>query len=198
MGLLKRWWFWAIVVILALAIIYFGFLGIMASLFLRHGSVDFIRSEIDEANYCDVKEDCVNIGTKCPFGCDIYVNEGEADRIKELVYSYDGEDCIYDCYLCPGVECVNNSCVEVCGDGYFCGDGICLDDESVENCPEDCSDCLALGTVCYTENVQEPSCDDCCFGFYEIDPVCPEGMECATMYMEYLARCASSDPMGEG
>jgi len=197
MNILKKWWFWVLVV-LVLAIIYFGFIGVMMHLFVRYGSEEFIQSEINEANYCDVKEDCVNIGTKCPFGCDIYVNGDEADRIKEMVYSYDEDECIYDCMACPSVECVEGKCVEICGDGYFCGDGMCLDDESVENCPEDCSDCLALGTVCYTENVQEPSCDDCCFGFYEIDPVCPEGMECATMYMEYLARCASPDPMGEG
>jgi hypothetical protein len=112
MNLLKKWWFWAIVVVV---ITYFGFLIVMNSFFLRYGSPQFVIGEIDAANYCDAREKCVNLGAKCPFGCNIYVNEKEADRIESMLRSYP-EDCIYDCQLCPGVECVNNKCVEICGE----------------------------------------------------------------------------------
>lgn len=28
-----------------------------------------IKSEIEKANYCEVDSDCVDAGSKCPFGC---------------------------------------------------------------------------------------------------------------------------------
>jgi hypothetical protein len=194
MNLLKKWWFWVLVVILFFTILYFSFIGVMMHLFMRYGSEEFIQGEIDKANYCDVNEDCISLGAKCPFGCEIYVNEKEVAKIEEILRSYP-DDCIYDCYLCQGIiECVNNKCVRNCGDGYFCGDGICFGDEDEVSCPEDCSDCLVDGAICYTENVQDQSCDSCCSEtYYEIDPVCPENMECLTMYSEYLAKCGTKE-----
>ena len=72
-----------------------------------------IKKEIEKANYCEIAEDCVDVGGKCPFGCFIHVNKNEADRIKNLVDSFDSK-CIYDCMSCFNVECKNNKCTEVC------------------------------------------------------------------------------------
>ncbi len=72
-----------------------------------------IKKEIEEANYCDTKDDCVDVGGKCPFGCYVYVNEGEAERIRGLVDSYES-DCVYGCMACLDVECRDNRCEPIC------------------------------------------------------------------------------------
>ena len=68
-----------------------------------------IRSAINDANYCETKDDCVFIGAKCPFDCYIYVNTAEADRIKEMVDGY-ASTCQYSCVQSFGVECRNKVC----------------------------------------------------------------------------------------
>lgn len=72
-----------------------------------------IKSSIQEANYCEVDSDCVDVGGKCPFGCYIYVNKNETEKISKLINSYESE-CIYDCLYCPSVSCENNKCKEIC------------------------------------------------------------------------------------
>ena len=76
-------------------------------------SEDSIKREIDKANYCSTKDDCILVGGKCPFGCYIYANQAEASRIKNLVDGYES-NCAYMCIECSGVECVNNKCQPVC------------------------------------------------------------------------------------
>ncbi|MFO7711306.1 MAG: hypothetical protein R6V53_06070 [Candidatus Woesearchaeota archaeon] len=76
-------------------------------------SEDNIKKEIEKANYCETKDDCIDVGGKCPFGCYVYVNENEADRIKGLVDSYES-DCVYGCMACFDVECRDNRCEPVC------------------------------------------------------------------------------------
>ncbi len=72
-----------------------------------------IKSEINKANYCITKEDCVNIGSKCPFDCYIYVNQREAERIKAMVDSYESK-CVYDCIYCYDVACLDGKCKPIC------------------------------------------------------------------------------------
>ena len=77
-------------------------------------SESHIEKEIEKANYCETKEDCADTKTnKCPFGCNIYVNKNEVDRIRNLINSYDS-NCEYECAYCPDVECKNNECEAVC------------------------------------------------------------------------------------
>ena len=76
-------------------------------------SQTFIRNQIYQENYCTTKDDCVNIGSKCPFGCYILVNKNEAEKIKKLVNSYES-NCVYDCMYCPDFECKNGRCEPVC------------------------------------------------------------------------------------
>lgn len=73
----------------------------------------YIESEIEKANYCETEDDCVDAGSKCPFGCYNYVNKAEAERISGLLGSFDS-DCIYDCAFCADVRCVDHKCEPVC------------------------------------------------------------------------------------
>ena len=77
-----------------------------------------IKEKITQANYCNSDDDCFFIGSKCPFGCYIYVNKAEGDRIKELIEGFNS-NCVYGCVQSYGVECKNNKCVEILEDPYF-------------------------------------------------------------------------------
>ena len=100
--------------IILFSIIDFAILTIvLVSLFGCSRSKVYIKNEIEKANYCDVKEDCVDAGGKCPFGCYVYVNKNEVHRIENLIASF-RSDCIYDCISCRNVECINNTCEPVC------------------------------------------------------------------------------------
>jgi hypothetical protein len=72
-----------------------------------------IKSELIKANYCDAASDCVNAGSKCPFGCYNYVNKNEVDRISKLINSYDSK-CVYGCLTCLSAVCEDHKCKEVC------------------------------------------------------------------------------------
>jgi hypothetical protein len=93
------------IIIIILAVFITGFLFYIQSKY-------YIYNEINRANYCEVKEDCVNAGGKCPFGCRILVNKNEANYIKKIVSSYK-EKCIYDCMPPGEIKCENNKCLEI-------------------------------------------------------------------------------------
>lgn len=68
-----------------------------------------IQHAIDEANYCDTEADCVMVGSKCPFGCYIYSNAKESDRMTKMIDAYEST-CVYSCLENFGVDCINNKC----------------------------------------------------------------------------------------
>ncbi len=72
-------------------------------------SEEAIQKQIDDANFCDVREDCVLVGSKCPFGCYIYANTKDATRIEALVEGYESQ-CTYSCIQTFGVDCVDHRC----------------------------------------------------------------------------------------
>jgi len=74
-----------------------------------------IRDEIEEARACTADEDCVEVGSVCPFGCSIAVNRAHEDRIGELLDSYES-DCTYACAAIDRIECVANTCMAVIGE----------------------------------------------------------------------------------
>ena len=74
---------------------------------------NYVKSQIQKANYCETKEDCVLVGSKCPFDCYIYSNAKEAGRIQKLVDGYES-NCMYSCIACSDVECFENKCKPVC------------------------------------------------------------------------------------
>lgn len=68
-----------------------------------------IKNAIAEANYCETKDDCVLVGSKCPFDCYIYSNAAEANRIRTMVDGFPS-DCTYSCIATDGVECIAGKC----------------------------------------------------------------------------------------
>lgn len=73
-----------------------------------------LRNEIERANYCETREDCTRVDAPCPFGCNVYVNFADGERIQALLDSF-GSTCEYRCQVCESVECRNNQCEPVCG-----------------------------------------------------------------------------------
>lgn len=73
-----------------------------------------IKIEIKQANYCSEDSDCENIflGEGC-FGCDVYLNTQEADRIEKMATEYGnscGVGCLYECFEIKPV-CKRGKCV---------------------------------------------------------------------------------------
>jgi hypothetical protein len=71
-----------------------------------------IKTAIKEANYCKINSDCVDAGGKCPFGCFVYVNKNEVNKISKLIKSYKS-NCIYGCFSKSTVICENKKCKEI-------------------------------------------------------------------------------------
>lgn len=72
-----------------------------------------IKNEINKSNYCQVDSDCKYAGSQCPFGCWIYVNEKEVEKISKLISEYPSK-CIYSCMSCETARCNNNKCEAIC------------------------------------------------------------------------------------
>ena len=90
--------------------------GLAASMLLAADDLgaqrDRIRAEIAKASTCKVKADCAGPLYRCPFGCSIYVNRNELERIKKLLASYP-EECDYECKKIDGFDCVEGKCAAV-------------------------------------------------------------------------------------
>ncbi|MBN1941478.1 MAG: hypothetical protein JW772_04830 [Candidatus Diapherotrites archaeon] len=75
-----------------------------------------VKQRLAVTNYCDSAEDCVNIGSYCPFGCHILVNKKEADALLNLIDLYyssesSGPVCIYECTAPGKISCKNRKCI---------------------------------------------------------------------------------------
>lgn len=68
-----------------------------------------LMEALEEANYCDQKEDCVDLGPICPLGCAILVNADEAEAWEILLMSYES-DCDFKCPSNEGATCVDGQC----------------------------------------------------------------------------------------
>ena len=79
-----------------------------------------IKKELNNANYCDEDNDCVNITNKCPFGCYNYINVNEIVKIDKMIKSYFSipvflrQECVYGCVSCSNVKCESKKCVPIC------------------------------------------------------------------------------------
>jgi len=94
--------------------LFFAAVSILLVLSSCQSAENRIKEEIEKANYCNTKDDCVLAGSECPFGCYIYVNVDEAERITRIIDNFESR-CIYSCISCPDVECSESKCVPVCG-----------------------------------------------------------------------------------
>ena len=72
---------------------------------------DEIRAEIRSANTCTTASDCSNVGTYCPYGCNILVNKSQAERIRQLLESNHENNCAFDCIPLQSIACENQICV---------------------------------------------------------------------------------------
>jgi len=82
-------------------------------------TTDSVENAIEDANYCETVDECVDIGSYCPFGCTILVNEAEADRIERKIEAWDAVhpgQCMYDCVAISGYDCAEGKCVTIEGD----------------------------------------------------------------------------------
>jgi len=72
-----------------------------------------IDKEIINANYCSTKEDCIDLGPHCPFGCGILINKSEEVRIRSILdyFISTNKACKYSCSQIKGIVCLNNKCV---------------------------------------------------------------------------------------
>lgn len=78
-----------------------------------------IKGEIDKANFCEARSDCVNLGSKCPFACYIVVNKSEEATIRALVEGFAGKincglpcelGCQHHCASLLRVVCLEKKC----------------------------------------------------------------------------------------
>jgi hypothetical protein len=73
-------------------------------------SAEEIKKEIEAARPCGGDPDCVNIGGRCPFGCDIVVNRAWAERVRKLVNDYP-KGCAQSCGPPPAaIVCESGLC----------------------------------------------------------------------------------------
>ena len=75
-------------------------------------SVANILSQIDEANYCETKDDCVETDTKCPLGCYNLVNSSKIDRINGMVDEFK-QTCFQTCTTLNEMVCEQGKCKPV-------------------------------------------------------------------------------------
>ncbi|MBT4322358.1 hypothetical protein HOC06_01355 [Candidatus Woesearchaeota archaeon] len=205
MNIFNKWLFW---VVLIFIIIFWMLSPILYDILILPIHESNINGEIDDANYCNVKEDCVSFSGKCPFGCYVSVNVNEEDRIRKLVDSYQPKSsfCEYSCAYCTVVDCIDNKCEILCpgGGSSDCladGENCHLQDACEERCcsggytfcdsePMECEgcvpdyccgfkeDCIEDGEYCQLSPGSSPHCADCCSNNYYIPSNCPAGMDC--------------------
>jgi hypothetical protein len=69
---------------------------------------------VEDANYCETAEECVELYPGCPLGCVVLVNEAEEADIQKMIDRYDRQHrdtCIYDCAGLGAIRCENERCV---------------------------------------------------------------------------------------
>ena len=74
-----------------------------------------IRAEIEKANYCEVKSDCIQVESQCPFDCYVFVNKNEAERVGGLIMNY-SSSCAYICVEIRDYDCVRGKCIHILAD----------------------------------------------------------------------------------
>lgn len=87
-----------------------GIAVVLTTLFFKGPLFEkYIRNQIENANYCDTKDDCRRVNSKCPFDCYVSVNKNEVERINGLIKLYP-RTCLYSCGPLKEVNCTDNKC----------------------------------------------------------------------------------------
>jgi len=102
---------WHMVAIAALLILLAAVLFILYKQNEGTMMIEVVRSEIDRANYCTTNSDCVDIGPQCPYGCGIFVNKNERQRIQDRINAIPLTwDCFYKCQTKTAPVCLEGKC----------------------------------------------------------------------------------------
>lgn len=147
-------------------------------------SSERIREQINESNFCVSDADCALVGSECPFGCNIYVNDDEVETVKSLIESY-RSGCIYKCPAVSGVRCIEGKCQPVLPPS---GNISKMDEQSCEEASGTWNEC---SSKCMIDNKANTgiACIAMCEALCECNGQegfgCPEGYYCkAPKYVE--------------
>ena len=75
-----------------------------------------IQAEIDKANHCKIVADCKDLGSHCPFGCNVLVNKLETNNVQKLIEQYNqstSQKCAYDCLSIKKIKCIGSKCTAI-------------------------------------------------------------------------------------
>lgn len=113
-----------------------------------------VKQAIDKANRCVQHDDCEDVGSKCPFGCNVHVNKAEAADIREMIDAFQST-CQYACLQFAGVKCQSGQCrpLELSVDLLRKIDDA-RDCQADSDCAWVSGDCLACGSTVNKAEVQ--------------------------------------------
>lgn len=88
--------------------------GLVSGLFVGCVTERGVEEALEDANYCDTADECVEVFPGCPLGCWAFVNEAELDDIQKKIDRYHDQhrdNCIYDCAGHGPIRCEEGRCV---------------------------------------------------------------------------------------
>jgi hypothetical protein len=85
-----------------------GLLGVLSGCGTSEADV---REEIRKANTCATVADCEDVGSHCPYGCNVLVNRTHAEHIRQLLRRSSNNTCQYDCAQLLSIACEAGVCV---------------------------------------------------------------------------------------
>lgn len=72
-----------------------------------------VEAAIAANNHCQTAADCEEVGSTCPFGCQILVNKEKADSIRSMIEAWEASQespCTYRCRAPGEVQCQSRKC----------------------------------------------------------------------------------------
>ena len=72
-----------------------------------------VRTAISDSTACEAVEECVDLGSHCPFGCQVVVHEDYAEDIQAMMddyYATTQEVCAAACAESSGIDCLEGTC----------------------------------------------------------------------------------------
>ena len=97
-----------------------------------------VKNVIEKANFCETKDDCVQIVGKCPFDCYVHVNKKHEEEVKNLLENFTS-NCIYSCVQKVEYDCVRGKCMGKMNNGSDRKEACA--DYNVGLCPSECVVC---------------------------------------------------------
>lgn len=73
-----------------------------------------VEDELEDANYCDITEDCIIVDPGCPLACHAPINKAEKAEIEKLLERYHRQhrdDCADLCENIGNVYCLHGECI---------------------------------------------------------------------------------------